>query len=572
MCEGRKLDMTDKRNQAMLADESKTSMWKFQELFASQVADKAQRVFNTLDNKLNPRVFLIGIPIESQGEEAPACLEPADDCGYQPQLFSGVMDLARQLHDEQEAKRVFGRPQENEHQREIPSAAIQRAILQILSDSDVEQGVTSYSSLPTMVGNYKVCCVLQLNRAAFHSYHSLGVKQLMSTRLPASLVDSAAVEFLKVCSKALREHNAGLDVDALGREPEEILRAAGRELTFRAAHAGGGPMPKVFDALNIISSKHHEGEKAGGEILLVTPEHPDLQVPVGFQEWITLRDHDAARKILEMAQTRNSIETDEAKMFYLLATGESIYGIGRMDKDYDRDFSEIYTIRFTGHYSWELLNDGKVMMEVRYGHPSFPKKRIAKEVFSDHVERLFTTTQPVVDALWWVVETAADQKHGTMITISSIAQNEARRLAGQSTLIKPTLITEKNILLMLTSIDGALLVDPTGTCHAVGVILDGKAVAGQGTRSRGSRYNSAIKYIGSGEEKSECLIVVISEDGIINLMPTLMPRIRRSEIDEHLEKISDAINTELVNRKQYYRAVSRPRLHPRITRDFRVFG
>ena len=158
----------------MIADESKTSMWKFQELFASQVGDKAQRVFNNLDNKLNPRVFLIGIPIESHGEEAPACLEPADDCGYQPKLFSGVMDLARQLHDEQEAKRVFGRPQENEQQREIPSEAIQRAILQILSDSDVEQGVISYCSLPTMVGNYKVCCLLQLNRDAFHSYHFTG--------------------------------------------------------------------------------------------------------------------------------------------------------------------------------------------------------------------------------------------------------------------------------------------------------------------------------------------------------------------------------------------------------------
>src|SRR6185295_7844763 len=130
------------------------------------------------------------------------------------------MQLAQQLHDEQEAKRVFGTPQKNEHQREIPSDAIQRAILQTLSASDVEQGVISYCSLPTMVGNYKVCCVLQLNRDAFHSHHSLDVKQLMSTRLPASLVDSAAVEFLKICSKALREHNAGLDLDALGREPE----------------------------------------------------------------------------------------------------------------------------------------------------------------------------------------------------------------------------------------------------------------------------------------------------------------------------------------------------------------
>jgi hypothetical protein len=165
-------------------------------------------------------------------------------------------------------------------------------------------------------------------------------------------------------------------------------------------------------------------------------------------------------------------------------------------------------------------------------------------------------TTPDVDALWWIVEKAAEQKHGTMIVISDAAKSEANRLADQSTLIEPTLLSEENILLMLTSIDGAVLVGPTGTCHAVGVILDGKAVAGKGTRARGSRYNSAIKYIATEEEKeNKCLAVVISEDGMINLVPTLMPRIRRSEINENVEKVHDAINAEVVNRKQYYRAM-----------------
>jgi hypothetical protein len=69
--------MPDKGNQVTTGGKSKTLMWKFQWLFAPQVADKAQRVFNKLDNKLNPRVFLIG--------------------------------MARQFHDEQQAKLVFGR-------------------------------------------------------------------------------------------------------------------------------------------------------------------------------------------------------------------------------------------------------------------------------------------------------------------------------------------------------------------------------------------------------------------------------------------------------------------------------
>lgn len=543
-----------------VGDESKPCMGKFLWLFQPQALSKAQKVFNSLNDKLNPRTFLLGIPAEDAPEGTPICLEPADDCGYQPDFFSGVMDLAKQLVKEEETKRPFVKPQtEDIQKKKTPGEAIQGAILKILSETDGERNVVSYCSIPTTVGNHRVCCVLQLDAKTFNKLYSLKVKQVTSTtRLPGSLVDSAAVEFLKVCSKALREHNAGLDVDALGREPEEILRAAGRELMFRAAYAGHGPMPKAFDVLNIISSMHHEGEKAGGEMLIVTQEHPDFQMPIAFKEWVSLRDHKTARKILEMAQTRNMLKPEEEKRFYLLTTGESIYGIGRMNKDYEREYSEIYTVRFTGHYSWELVHDNHVMMEVHYGHPSLPKKRIDKEVFKDHVERIFTTSTPDVDALWWIVETAAEQKHGTMVVISSAAQSEAQRLAGQSTLIEPTVLnehTEENILLMLTSIDGALLVDPVGTCHAVGVIMDGKAVAGKGTRARGARYNSAIRYIAAPEGGSKCLAVVISEDGMIDLVPKLMPRISHSEIDEQLGKVHEAVSGELVNKKQYYRAM-----------------
>jgi len=105
-------------------------------------------------------------------------------------------------------------------------------------------------------------------------------------------------------------------------------------------------------------------------------------------------------------------------------------------------------------------------------------------------------------------------------------------------------------LLMLSSIDGAVLVDSEGICHAAGAILDGEAVRGKGTRSRGARYNSAIRYI---HEKSECLAVVISEDGTINLVPDLHKRIRHSEIVEHFEKLRASVASEIVKAKEYYK-------------------
>ena len=67
-------------------------------------------------------------------------------------------------------------------------------------------------------------------------------------------------------------------------------------------------------------------------------------------------------------------------------------------------------------------------------------------------------------------------------------------------------------------VDGAILVDPTGTCHAVGVILDGYA-SGKGDSSRGARFNSAVRY--HETQSGECLVIIVSEDGMIDLIPRL---------------------------------------------------
>lgn len=523
-------------------------IWKFQWLFQSQVARKAEEVFGLLDGKLDPKLFLLGIPVKGESEPSAICLQPADDCGYSPEFFSGVMTLAKEIDLEIAASDPFRKPPPEK----ISDSSIQIAVERILSEQIENSGIVSYCSMPTIVGNYKVCCVLQLDARAYNSHYSLDVKIVGKFRLPKSLVDSAAVEFLAACSKALRERDAGLDLDALGREPEEILRAAGRELTFRAGNAGHGPMPGLFDALNILSSKNYEGERASGELLIITPDHPDLTRQIQFKEGIELNDHGAARKVLEMASGKNFSENEEK--LYLLSTGHEIYGIGKLKEDYNRRYSEVFVVRFTGHYSWELTHDGNTMMKVRYGQPSLPENRLDEKKFKDHVVRLFIKETPNTEKLWEIVTNASEQNHGTMIVISSAAQSEAERLAGQSTLIKPATVTKEN-LLMLTSIDGAVLVDPKGVCHAVGVILDGKAVAGKGTRARGARYNSAIRYIDSAEKESECLAVVISEDGMINLVPDLMPKIHRAQIEENLNLLRGAIAGETVESKKYYKAL-----------------
>ena len=79
--------------------------------------------------------------------------------------------------------------------------------------------------------------------------------------------------------------------------------------------------------------------------------------------------------------------------------------------------------------------------------------------------------------------------------------------------------------------------DPLGYCHAIGVILDGLA-NDQCTPSRGSRFNSAVRYIRSGTARR--LAIVVSEDRTVDVFPLVRPRQSRKELDDNVRAFTAA--------------------------------
>jgi hypothetical protein len=59
-------------------------------------------------------------------------------------------------------------------------------------------------------------------------------------------------------------------------------------------------------------------------------------------------------------------------------------------------------------------------------------------------------------------------------------------------------------------------VEPTRLDDSLVRQVDG--TAGEGDRSRDARYNSAVKYLASAED-TPTVILLVSEDGMINLLP-----------------------------------------------------
>jgi len=109
------------------------------------------------------------------------------------------------------------------------------------------------------------------------------------------------------------------------------------------------------------------------------------------------------------------------------------------------------------------------------------------------------------------------------------------------------------IMKMITAIDGAVLIDPSSACHAIGVILDGLA-SKKGTPSRGARYNSAIRYVETSEYP--CMAIVVSADGSIDLVPDLMPQIPRSAIIEAIAQLRKLKKEENFDLKTFNRTMS----------------
>lgn len=131
--------------------------------------------------------------------------------------------------------------------------------------------------------------------------------------------------------------------------------------------------------------------------------------------------------------------------------------------------------------------------------------------------------------------------HGAIMIFfdERFAAAEALRLAssGRGFLLSPKRSLfyrgepNETLIKRMASIDGAILADFNGNCHAYGVILDGKAIAaGAGSKDRGARYNSTKTYIDAILNdrslfkkvfgcKPVRIGIVRSEDGMVDLFP-----------------------------------------------------
>lgn len=517
-------------------------MWGYQQHVQVSFKVSAEFLFKKIDTKLDPEVFFIGILVEERVDRYPVCLEP-EDCGFSPTSFSDVHSLAKELEKVDGENRIFHTheiAQEN-HNRRITTRSYKEAISKILKREAAYGTKEYFVATPTYIDGYHVFTVLALNKKVLNGYYMLS-RELFNDRFTIfrSLIESAIYVFLGECSSALKDPNTS--GGAIDRRAEELLREAGRQFMSTAACAGGDLMGLhgLYDACNEIASMKYEGGIGLGKMILAPRDHKNLKFTLQLKTPIAMKNYRKVRKFLELSDDQSALITDSA----------SIFGLGELKGKYNPKEESIFVVNFTSHFKWELSHDNNALMEVEYREPRLPKEKINREKFFTDLPRLFTSiSKDEIDDLWDIALEATKQKHGTMLVISDNAPVEAERLGKQCFPLKPQKLTE-SLVQQITSIDGAVLLDRTAICHAIGVILDGLATD-KGDSSRGARYNSAIRYFEQFGKTGGLVLVIISEDGMINLIPDLQPQIKKTDIEDAISEFKKVLSAKTLNHKSF---------------------
>ena len=484
-----------------------TLLWSHQERYRQVAQALAQDLFDSLDDDLKPFVLLLALPVNAALPVR--CLEPRD-CHLPVARFDEAVARGRVL--EQAAPWPYADRDDVTPavvRRRHETTGVRLAVQEIFDELDARQPYQHFVGRPVPIDGYFVATVLRMRRKPLQAYASLRPDRYYTDGRPLapSLLLAAIYRFHEDCVKSLSDPEPGAGLVSRPRESEELLRSAGKTFLDTPAQALGfdPATAKLFTTCNTISSLRYEGAEGVGKLLLARRGHPNVEEIFALTCPTELSDYRAVRKLLEMT-------TPDV---HLLADGENVYALGRQIGHYDAVREDLFVVSFVMHYAWELQHAGHVLLRAHYGLPGLPRTRLSRPGFRQALKLTFALTDShKVERLWEVVLEASRQQHGTLLVITTEALAEADRLKLQCTLVEPVALTPL-ITRLVTSIDGAVLLDPEGYCYSIGVILDGRA-SGRGNSARGARYNSALRYVESSAYP--CLAVVVSEDGMVDVI------------------------------------------------------
>jgi hypothetical protein len=494
-------------------------MWGYQGHFRIGVYSRIKSALELIHAYLEPRVILVGFAVDPAKSPHAVCIEP-EEGPLQGNHLSEVTNRAQEIYEQDPENAVWSSNADHDAARRANRLCRARAaaLVEAIETSGTMPGQRLVVSTGGRIDGFEVHTCVAVNRERFDALPVLPHSYTYGVVTPSSFALHLIELILVEADISLGLANPSMG--AIRRSGEDLIREAAKHFCSGCLYRTKNfDMSDPFSALNAATSQTYERAGAAGRLLLVSPTHERLEIAAKLVVPIDMTSTRAVRKLLE---------TSDGTLALLVHSG-GVYGLGRFSGHVET--SDAFEIVVTGHATWELRSGGDTYLRAGFGTATLPRPTFSPSWASDIIKRTLNPDPESVERLVRLIDAATRGGHGTTLVISAHATEEAQRLSGQATLVEPAVLSEE-LLDHFARIDGALLVDPDAVCHAVGVILDGHA-EGQGDPARGSRYNSAVRYEASATP-STVVVVVVSEDGNVNLIPPLRRQIQRRQVTDSI--------------------------------------
>ena len=490
-------------------------MWPFQHTFRRFVQSEIQDILSQvgLETRNSAKVLLVGLATKKDLHHA-ICIEPEDGPLVVDDLQAVTKKTAKLFESDPESSWTISSPRHHDRrQRETFLRCRAQAIAETIQESGKFEGLTFFASNSAPLAGYEIHTCVGIPRPALESvprFNSPAKDEPYGHIIEESFAQAIINTCLARADRALRLPNPGEDIYVLG-DRVDIVRLSADRFVRNVAFALTLMPRDVFRCVSDVSKLTYERSGAKGHLVLSERSKLTSRLEVTFQSPVGLNDAKTVRKMLELTDDKTSLLTD----------GEVIYGLGKCISAPD-----VARIRIEKHAEWSLSIDDMELIRVSYEHATLPKQILDKGLFNDVARRTVGVTD--IERIWNIFQHVLGSGHGTTIVVSEDPASEIERLGKEALAIKPEYLDYKDVM-RLGGIDGAVLLGPDGRCHAFGVILDGLATT-SGDRARGSRFNSAVRYQRTSSVGT--VVIVISDDGTVNLIPKLMPQVSRKEVED----------------------------------------
>ena len=481
-----------------------------------------------IDIPLEARVILVGFALDNSQRHV-ICIEPEDGPLTTGHL-DGVLARAKALFDARaETSIIYSDRRLNELRlKGLFHRSRADALVEAIEASGVFGGLSFFASGSAPIDKYEVHTCVGVPSAEFNSLPALHESVVDRVYVGRSLQHEVIAECLHQADRALYLPEPGSGISPLG-DADDIVRVGAKRLTNGADYRATKWQSDLFARVNAFASLGYERARAEGNLVVASREKVnDLQVR--FEQPIRLHQARGMRRLLEISDDFSSVLVD----------GKGAYGLGSCNSGPD-----VVEIRITGHAEWELSVDGLKLLRVSYGEAILPKPILDIDEVRDTGDRIVGITG--FSQIWKIVQESQRGDRGMTLVVARDPEAEVTRLGAEAVPITPKFL-EPGEVLRFGRVDGAVLFGPDGRCHAFGVILDGEA-SGRGDPARGSRYNSAVRYHGSTCKDS--IVVVLSDDGTVDLIPRLRPRVHRGDVEAAVREFEACCTAESVDAEEF---------------------